>query len=538
MKKQILAMSVIAALAGCDLDNKDALQVPATFGNDFTTEVGAQGTTGKGFTVDLTTGHGNANGTFIVNDVNFGEAEPNYDLTPEAMYGTFTLEYLQSGYASWTYDLDETHPDVAAILDNPDASLTEELTITTKDGSTQAITINIVGVDPTLPAEIAGALVANPSIRNTSAFGATSIYDPNFNQSKFVANATYDPSTDKVTPMKDDNGNTFGIVSDNGYGSLYIAESGDWEFKVNKKAKVPGDDTKTLADLLPLPDSDPVSDSVTITSVDGTTKTIQVNIYGAVPNFAPEILSYTDKDSQFEVMMSQLGVNDGQSGNGKITFKVKVTEDIARKATLSFGCSRNFHDSENRRVVTFYIQPTGELQMWAAELNPGIKPSNRETSGIYPSTIVTDIVTFDQSLVPGEWSEFTMTWQGAKLGTKALLHAWLDGEALTSDHYQMPTNPADGFVGPTLAGKLPTMCMNQFRFYVDADEQNGGIGALLVDDIQYYLDVDANPKKDSANAKLNESFANNVVGDIVKDIIVKNKTPYAASSEELKIARD
>ncbi|MDU0352598.1 hypothetical protein RS130_00535 [Paraglaciecola aquimarina] len=57
MKQQILALSMITALSACDLDNSEALQVPANFNNEFITEVGFFGTPYEGLDVELTTGH-------------------------------------------------------------------------------------------------------------------------------------------------------------------------------------------------------------------------------------------------------------------------------------------------------------------------------------------------------------------------------------------------------------------------------------------------------------------------------------------------
>ncbi|EWH08851.1 secreted VCBS domain protein [Catenovulum agarivorans DS-2] len=527
MKKQILAMSVAAALTGCDLDNMDDLQVSATFANNFTTEVGFYGTEGYGFDVELTTGHGQAEGELGVFDVNFGEAEPNYDMIPEAMYGTFTLEYVESGLAKWTYDLDETHPEVAAILDVANASITDKLTITTLDGTTQDLNFIIKGVDPSLPAEIKGALTANASIRETSAFGAVTVYDPNFGESKF-----------QIGPV-DDDGNPIGILSDNGYGSLFIDENGTWEFKVNRIAKNPEDETQTLKDMLPEADSPPVTDTVTLTTLDGTTQTIDVNIYGAVPNFAPELLSTTTEESWFDINMDLAGLEPHKTRNGKIVFKAKITQDLSRQASFSIGCSSNFHNDEKRRVATFYIQPDGQFEMWSGELKAGKTYDDRGIPGIFITPPKYKKVIFDQRFVPGEWSEFIITWEGASLTQKPLLKATLDGESLTSVHPAIPTDPDQGFVGSTLGGKLPVQCVNQMRFYVNADEDEGGYGAMMVDDIQYYTDIDADPIFEAdTKALLNEKFANSQAGDVVQEMTVEGANVYEGSTENVLIARD
>lgn len=520
MKKQILAISVLVTLSGCNLDNKDALEVPATFANDFTTEVGFYGTEDSGFDVTLTTGHGNATGILIVNDVNYGEAEPNYDEPPIGNYGTFTLEYLQSGYATWTYDLDETHPEVAAILDNPNGSLTDVLTVTTLDGTTQAINFNIQGVDPSSPAEIKGALLANASIRETSAYGSVTVYDPNFDESKF-----------QVGPV-DDDGKPLGILSDKQYGSLFIEEDGRWEFKVNKKAD-------GLADLLPEPD-DMVSDTVTITSADGTTQVMNISIYGAVPNFAAGVLSSATDDSRFDINTDILGFNERKTSEGKMVFKIKITDDLAKEAAFSMACETNFHKSEDRRVATFYVKPDGQLEMWSGEMVPGGDYFNDAITGKHfarkpnSTAAVVKRAVFDQRLVPGEWSEFVMEWHGASRTSKPKFKAWLDGEQLTSIHGAIPTDPNDYIVAQTLGGYTVVQCVNMMRFEVKPNEDVGGFGAFLVDDIQFYTDRTADPIFDAdTKAHLNEKFANSEVGAVVKEILVDGKAPYITPGKDI-----
>lgn len=131
MKKEILVLSMVAGLTGCDLDNSEAKKVPADFNNEFETQVGFDGTRGEGMDVEVTFGHGSASGVIGVTDVNYGEADPNYDLIPEATYGTFVMTAEDDG--AWTYDLDETHPEVMALQGNPTASLTDSITITSLD---------------------------------------------------------------------------------------------------------------------------------------------------------------------------------------------------------------------------------------------------------------------------------------------------------------------------------------------------------------------------------------------------------------------
>ncbi|KMT67050.1 VCBS domain-containing protein [Catenovulum maritimum] len=551
MKKQFLAISIMAALTGCDLDNLDDLKVQATFDNAFKTEVGFSGTEGAGFDVELTTGHGQASGTLVVNDVNYGEAEPNYELTPEAMYGTFTLSPLQSGYATWRYDLDETNPKVAEILDVADATLTDSLTITTLDGTTKTINFIIKGVDPTLPAEVRGALIANASIRETSAFGSVTAYDPNFGQSKLVANATFDPTSAELSPTTfDDIGKAVGILSDKGFGSLFISEQGAWEFKVNRNAKNPEDDTQTLKDMLPEPDSTPVTDTVTFTTIDGTATTMDINIYGAVPNFVARIVNpdpvSTDPNANqghvsFRIDMDVAGVSAAAAAEGKLVFKARISEDLTKPAIISMSCNSNWHPSaENRRLASFYIKPDGQFEMWSGELKPGFDHDDR---GIPSSMTGTDNkVVFDQGFVPGEWSEFTLTWEGAGKTTKALLEMWLDGERLTSDHPAIPTDPTQKVTAQNIGGFTVNQCLNQLAFYIkkSGDNDTGGVGDFLVDDIQYYTDINAIPKTDAdTKALLNEKFANNVPGDVVKEITVGTNKPYSSyTTEDVLVVKD
>ncbi len=500
MNKHILILPIVAALSGCEIDNSAAKKVPANFNNEFATQVGFDGSQDKGLEVPLTFGHGSASGFIKVTDVNFGEADPDYTLVPEATYGTFVM--TEEGDGEWTYDLDETHPDVLALKGNPSATLTDTVTLTSLDGTTGQINFVISGTPAESPAEFRGAFVANVSLTDTLGFGRAEVYDQNFQESFF---------RNEVQAK---------------FGTFTIQPDGRWEYQLDKRHP----DLQSL-----ITPEDKTEETFIVTSTDGSEVEFKVNITGAPLNFAAQIPGSTEQDSLLSINFINGGIPRSDTSDGKIVFNAKVTEDISREAEFAFGCTR--WNTESRRLSSFWIKPDGMFEMWSAEINPGGSYSNgaadyaRANGGT--GNIITKRVTFDQFFTPGEWSEVELSWEQAAIRPRMTLK--IDGVNVSSDHGAIPADPSEKFLAQTLAGASIFGCNAQMRILMKKDADNGGTGAMLIDDIKYFTDIDADVKFDTPAYE--ERFANNEDGDSIQES--SNVNYYKAlTTDNILVVRD
>ncbi|WP_111979563.1 VCBS domain-containing protein [Algibacillus agarilyticus] len=483
MKKQILALSMIAALSACEIDNSAAKKVAANFNNEFKTEVGFFGTTGKGLDVELTTGHGSASGVIGVTDVNYGEADPDYTLIPEAMYGTFTM--TEAGDGAWTYDLDETNAEVAAIMDNPNGTLTDSITLTSLDGTTSEINFIIKGLAPDLEAEFQGSFVANVAMNQTDAIGLARVYDQNFDQSSFMV------VTEDDTPKSK-------------YGSFTISADGVWNYKLDN----------TLPELQVLVEpEDFVEETFTIMSKDGTTKEFSLRVTGAPLNFAAKLPSLKDETPLLSIITKDNGgITTGMREQGKLTFRAKVTPDAPSKA--GFGVIGSRYNSEKRRVAHVRASFDGIIEMYSPKIEVGgsYLGKNYERDPV-SNNILDDYVIFDQPHEAGKWFDIEITWQ-KNSGLPALLTMKINGETVSSSHDAIPADPTQPFLAQTLASYSLTDNVSEIQFTMPKNANNGGVGAVFIDDIKIYDD----PNADALSTPIFEDdFQDTASGDKVTD---------------------
>jgi VCBS repeat-containing protein len=106
------------------------------------------------FTGDLTGAVSNdasdaITGTVIVTDTDEGESTTVVQTDATTTYGTFSITTA----GVWTYTLDVTNTTVAALVDASD-TVSENITITSADGTASGIAITVSGVDPDQVAKI------------------------------------------------------------------------------------------------------------------------------------------------------------------------------------------------------------------------------------------------------------------------------------------------------------------------------------------------------------------------------------------------
>ncbi|WP_448246744.1 VCBS domain-containing protein [Thalassotalea agariperforans] len=170
MKKQFLALSVIAALTACDSsDDKNTTQTAATFEGNLTAVLS------KAENPAL---------RVIVDDVNPGESLI-FPATIEGTYGTFTI----NAAGDWDYQLytgDEEHPAITALVSSDMPSLTEiPFVIKSADMTEQTINVTIEGID--VPAVFSETLTTVVNVDTGTINGRTAVSDANPAEAYFKA---------------------------------------------------------------------------------------------------------------------------------------------------------------------------------------------------------------------------------------------------------------------------------------------------------------------------------------------------------------
>ena len=183
-----------------------------------------------------------ASGTLTISDTDTGEAAFTAE-TVTGSYGSVTID--ASG--NWTYSADNSQPAVQSLADGE--TLVDSIIVQTLDGTTQTIAITISGTNDS--AVIAGAETASvteDAAATLTASGTLTISDVDSGEDTFTA--------ETLTGT---------------YGSLTIDASGNWNYSADT----------SQASIQALAGGDSVSDTITVSSADGTTHQIVITINGA-----------------------------------------------------------------------------------------------------------------------------------------------------------------------------------------------------------------------------------------------------------------
>ncbi|MBE5146501.1 adhesin, partial [Vibrio parahaemolyticus] len=154
---------------------------------------------------------------------------------------------------NWTYELNNSHPDVQA-LDADSDPVIRTMTVTSADGTTHDVVVTITGSDdkaiitPDQPGDDKGAVQEDVMLTTG---GNLNVDDPD------AGEAVFQPQTD---------------VQDGSWGTFSIDEQGNWTYELNNNHP----DVQALD-----ADSDPVIRTMTVTSADGTTHDVVVTITGS-----------------------------------------------------------------------------------------------------------------------------------------------------------------------------------------------------------------------------------------------------------------
>ena len=169
-------------------------------------------------------------------------------------FGSYTL----SAAGVWTYTLDNGNAAVQAL--NIGQTLTDSFTATTVDGTAQVVTITIHGTNDA--AVIGGTLPADRSPRRAGVANGTA----------GMPVATGDLNAADVDDPPDSwNAVGSAITSDNGYGTYTLTAAGVWTYSLNNSNPT----------VQALNVGQTLTDSFTVTTLDGTAQLVTITIDGA-----------------------------------------------------------------------------------------------------------------------------------------------------------------------------------------------------------------------------------------------------------------
>jgi VCBS repeat-containing protein len=199
-------------------------------------------------------------GPISVTDPDTGEAIVQPPVSLEGTYGSISYD---DSLGTWTYTLNNEDPDTdalqGAIGENPAQEVQDVFTFSTPDGTTQDVTITIIGANDAaiISGDTLGGSLTEDAATDTlsGSFGITDV-DGNGAEESFQ-------------PLTDVEGT---------YGSLSMDSLGAWSYTLNNENTA----TDALTGLEP---EGSIQDEFTITSFDGTTTTLYIDIIGA--NDAP-----------------------------------------------------------------------------------------------------------------------------------------------------------------------------------------------------------------------------------------------------------
>jgi VCBS repeat-containing protein len=257
---------------------------PATIGGDTTGSISEDGTT--------------VSGSLTISDPN-GTAEESFDAdTLTGSYGE--LDIAANG--DWTYTVDGADSAVDG-LDVGD-TLTDTLTATSADGTTQQITVTINGADDA--AVVSGTFSGTVSKSDTSTSGTLNISDVDGDDSPSFADVA-------------------SVAGDNGHGQ-FVLTSGTWTYVADASVIGGLGAGETLTDTYTFVASDSTAQQVTVTlggsespptrpllSSDGVAENSAGALVGQLSATDPDggAVSYSVDDARFRVDGNQLYLKDG-----------------------------------------------------------------------------------------------------------------------------------------------------------------------------------------------------------------------------------
>jgi VCBS repeat-containing protein len=225
-----------------------------------------------------------ASGKLTVTDPDAGQAEFVPMPAAQGAHGTFAI----TADGAWSYQLDNAQPAVQALKDGD--QITDTITVSSKDGTTQQITITINGRDD--QAQIAGTAVGTVKEDDQpQTSGRLTVTSPDAGQAEFV-------------PMSAAHG---------AHGTFTVAPDGAWTYTL--------DNARPAVQALSA--GEQLTDTIQVSSKDGTTQTLTVYVNG------------TD-DTPVLRAVSQQATEDGATLHGQL-----VGTDADAGSILAYGCPQS-----------------------------------------------------------------------------------------------------------------------------------------------------------------------------------------------------
>lgn len=233
-------------------------------------------------------------------------------------YGTFTM--TEGGV--WTYTVDDANPAVQAL--NVGDTLTDSFTVTTIDGTAAIVTVLIKGAND-------AAIISGAVTGSVAEDGGTKCDPP-------TASGT-------LTAVDVDNAPGFKAVdcpttSDGGYGTFTMTADGVWTYKLDT----------TNCEVRRLDDCDTLTDTFTVTSIDGTEQVVTITITGASDAFhfrdemsgdtTSNVIDHAEGNSApISSAESPAGADEGQASS-----EVTQSSELSAQWHHSFDRSHSQHD--------------------------------------------------------------------------------------------------------------------------------------------------------------------------------------------------
>jgi VCBS repeat-containing protein len=220
-----------------------------------------------------------AGDTRTVSAVAFGATNGTVGSALNGTYGALTLN------ADGSYNYSANRPAVEALTAGQ--VVTESFTYTVRDtaGATSiaTVTFTITGTNdvPTITGPLAGSVTEDTTLTST---GSLVVTDPDAGQSSWVAQS-----------------GTAGT-----YGSFSINAAGAWTYTLNNAA----------GNVQALPAGTSVTDSFTVTTADGTTRTVVVTVNGT--NDAPTVVAETRSTNEDTAVTGNVLANDSDIDGGAL----------------------------------------------------------------------------------------------------------------------------------------------------------------------------------------------------------------------------
>lgn len=326
------------------------------------------------FSAKITVNEGALPSSFVVTDPNYQEAAFKPLDGQATSFGRVSIDAV----GLWTYTLDHNNSEVQALLysettDTP-RTIEDTLTFESIDGTKAIVKVTIEGsqlvpaVIAGLPAITDGASSSTVHIKERSTSGSLTITDVNSWQASFIENSFY-----------------------TSYGSFSISALGSWSYTLSSDAvELVEAGTLTL----------PLTEKITVTSVDGTEVTLPVTILGLDQLPPNKYLKISSKGGKQGIINID---GFGKKPKGMLSLDVRMTNGPDVGYLQLFGANSN---NPNAAMVDLQLKKSGVI---AIRHN-----SNIDGSVKYPAD---------------KWFPVEMTWDSTQ--TPAQIKVTVDGSVVS-----------------------------------------------------------------------------------------------------------